>query len=346
MLSYPVRGVGKREGAMGTPSQDLLRMGFGFAVAQALHVAAELGIADLLCDGPRSTEDLAQATRTDAEALYRVLRFLASEGVFREELPRHFAQTELSDALRANSAGSPRDFIRMINSEAYAAWGHLLHSVRSGRAAFEHVFGAPRFEWLAGHPEQAALFQRAMIALSQGSNVEAAEAYDFTGCKRVVDVGGGHGQLLSAIVTLNAHLSGVLYDLPAGIAAARAGVGGPLPRCELVAGDFFESVPKHGDAYIMKKVIHDWDDDRAVKILANCRRAMLPGGKVLVAETIVPTGNDPHPIKLMDLNMLVVTGGLERTEAQFERLFSCAGLCLARVIKTQSPLSILEAVAT
>ena len=205
---------------MGTPSQDLLRMGFGFAVAQALYVAAELGIADLLRDGSRSIEDLAQASRTDAEALYRVLRFLASEGVFSEESPRHFAQTELSDALRADSAGSPRDFIRMINSEAYAAWGHLLHSVRSGRTAFEHVFGAPRFEWLAGHPEQAALFQRAMIALSQGSNVEAAEAYDFTGCKRVVDVGGGHGQLLSVIVTRNPHLSGVLYDLPAGIAAA------------------------------------------------------------------------------------------------------------------------------
>ncbi|MEA2781758.1 MAG: hypothetical protein QOK29_3302 [Rhodospirillaceae bacterium] len=330
---------------MGTPSQDLLRMGFGFAVAQALYVAAELGIADLLRDGSRSIEDLAQTTRTDAEALYRVLRFLASEGVFREESPRRFVQTDLSDALRADASDSPRDFIRMVNQEPYAAWGHLLHSVRTGRTAFEHVFGAPRFEWLANHPEQASLFQRAMIALGQGNNLEAAKAYDFTGCKRVVDVGGGHGQLLSAIVTRNPHLSGVLYDLPAGIAAARTGVGGPLPRCDLVAGDFFECVPEAGDAYIMKKVIHDWDDERAVKILENCRRAMIPGGKVLVAETIVPPGNEPHPIKVMDLNMLAVTGGLERTQEQYERLFARAGLRLVRVIATGSPLSILEAAA-
>src|SRR4051812_4811620 len=199
---------------MGTPSQDLLRMGFGFAFAQAIYVAAEVGIADLLRDGSRSIEDLAQTTRTDAEALYRVLRFLASEGVFREESPRRFVQTDLSDALRADASDSPRDFIRMVNQEPYAAWGHLLHSVRTGRTAFEHVFGAPRFEWLASHPEQASLFQRAMIALGQGNNLEAAKAYDFTGCKRVVDIGGGHGQLLSAIVTRNPHLSGVLYDLP------------------------------------------------------------------------------------------------------------------------------------
>lgn len=331
---------------MSTPSQELLRRGMGFAVAQALHVAAELGIADLLQDGPRTAEDLAQATGADAQALYRVLRFLAGEGVFREEPVGHFAQTGLSAALRADAPDSPRDFIRMINREAYAAWGQLLHSVRTGGTAFEHVFGAQRFEWLARHPEQAALFQRAMIALSQGANAEAAEAYDFSGCKRVVDVGGGHGQLLSAIVTRSPHLSGVLYDLPAGIEAAKTGVGGPLPRCDLIAGDFFQSVPQGADVYIMKKVIHDWDDDRAAQILANCRRAMAPGGKVLVAETIVPPGNDPHPTKLMDLNMLAVTGGMERTEEQYARLFAQAGLRLARVIPTRAPLSILEAIAT
>jgi SAM-dependent methyltransferase len=328
---------------MGTPAQDLLRMGFGFAIAQALHVAAELGIADLLQNGPRSAEDLARTTGTDAGALYRVLRFLASEGVFREESAGRFAQTELSAGLRADAPDSPRDFIRMINSEPYAAWGQLLHSVRTGGTGFEHVFGAPRFAWLANQPEAAALFQRAMIAVSGSANLEAAEAYDFAGCKRVVDVGGGHGQLLSAIVTRNPHLAGVLYDLPAGIEAARKGVGGPLPRCELVAGDFFKSVPEGADIYIMKKVIHDWDDERAAKILANCRRALAPGGKVLLAETIVPPGNDPHPIKLMDLNMLAVTGGMERTREQYERLFASAGLRLARIVPTRSPLSILEA---
>jgi SAM-dependent methyltransferase len=158
-------------------------------------------------------------------------------------------------------------------------------------------------------------------------------------------VGGGHGQLLSAIVTRNPHLSGVLYDLPAGIAAAHTGVGGPLPRCDLVAGDFFKDVPEGADVYIMKKVIHDWDDERAVKILDNCRRVLAPGGKVLVAETIVPPGNEPHSIKLSDLNMLAVTGGMERTREQYARLFARAGLRLARVIPTRSPLSILEGVA-
>lgn len=330
---------------MSAASQRLLQMGFGFAAAQALHVAAELGIADLLQQGPRSADDLAQATGTDAGALYRVLRFLAGEGVFREESERRFAQTELSDALRSDAPASPRDLIRMINKEAYAAWGHLLHTVRTGETAFEHVFGAQRFEWLSRHPEAAALFQRAMVSLSQGGNLEVAEAYDFAGCKRVVDVGGGHGQMLSAIVTRNPHLTGVLYDLAGGIEAARAGVGGPLPRCDLVVGDFFAAVPEGGDVYIMKKVIHDWDDARAATILDNCRRAMTPGGKVLVVETLVPAGNDPDPIKRMDLNMLVVTGGRERTRAEFERLFAQAGLRLTRVIATRAPLSILEAVA-
>jgi SAM-dependent methyltransferase len=233
----------------------------------------------------------------------------------------------------------------MINKEAFAAWGQLLHTVRTGETAFEHVFGAQRFEWLSRHPEAAALFQRAMVSLSQGGNLEVAEAYDFSGCRRVVDVGGGHGQMLSAIVTRNPHLAGVLYDLAGGIEAARAGVGGPLPRCDLVAGDFFAAVPEGCDAYIIKKVIHDWDDERAATILSNCRRAMTPGGKVLVVETIVPAGNDPDPIKLMDLNMLVVTGGRERTRVEFEGLFAQAGLRLARVVATRAPLSILETVA-
>src|SRR5262249_39037435 len=155
----------------------------------------------------------------------------------------------------------------------------------TGETAFDHVFGAPRFEWLASHPEQAALFQRAMISHGAGEADSVAEAYDFSLCRQVVDVGGGHGQLLSAIVARNPHLRGVLFDLPAGLDAARAELGGKLPRCELVAGDFFQSVPAGGDAYILKKVIHDWDDERACRILVNCRRAMAPEGRVLVAET-------------------------------------------------------------
>ena len=327
---------------MRTPSQQILRMSFGFALSQSLRVVAELGIADLLGGGERSVDELSQATHTNADALYRVMRLLASEGVFREESPRHFSQTELSATLRSDLPASPRDFVRMINGEPFQAFAQLLYSVRTGKPAFDQVFGAPRFEWLGSHPEQAALFQQAMIAFSQGSNEAVADAYDFSSSRCVVDVGGGHGQLLSAILIRNPHLSGILFDLPAGIAAARTEAGSPLPRCELIAGDFFENVPA-ADTYILKKVIHDWDDERAAIILANCRKAMSANGKVLLAETLFPVGNDPDPIKVLDVNMLTVPGGLERTENQFASLFSVAGLRLERVIATKAPISILEA---
>jgi O-methyltransferase len=269
------------------------------------------------------------------------MRLLAPEGVFREVLPRHFELTEVGAVLCSDRPG-PRDFIRMINSEAYLAFEQLLHSVRTGRPAFDKVFGSPRFDWLSEHPEQAALFQRAMVALGQGSNEAVAESYDFTPFTRIVDVGGGHGRLLSAILARNPHLNGVLFDLPLGVAAAQKGGGGDLPRTEFVAGDFFEGVPV-GDVYVIKKVIHDWDDGRAAAILRNCRKSMLPNGKVLLVETLVPPGDEPNQIKSIDVVMLAVTGGLERTEAQYSNLFDAAGLRLERVIQTQGSVSILEA---
>ncbi|RWA70133.1 MAG: ubiquinone/menaquinone biosynthesis protein [Mesorhizobium sp.] len=326
---------------MSSPSQQVVRLGFGFAVSQALRVVIELGIPDLLASGGHSVEDLAAAAKVDAEPLYRVMRLLAPEGVFTEIRPRHFGLTEVGAALRSDRPG-PRDFIRMINSEAYLAFEQLLHSVRTGKPAFDKVFGSPRFDWLSAHPEQAALFQRAMVALSQGGNEAVADAYDFGRYTRVVDVGGGHGQLLSAILARNPHLSGVLFDLPSGVAAARQGAGGDLPRTDFVAGDFFEGVSV-GDIYVIKRVIHDWDDERAELILRRCREAMPTHGRVLVAETLVPPGDEPDQIKTLDVVMLAVTGGLERTEAQYARLFAGAGLKLERVIGTRAPISILEA---
>jgi SAM-dependent methyltransferase len=328
---------------MPNPSQQVMRLGFGFAVSQALRVMIELGIPDLLAVGDRSVDELAAATQSDADALYRVMRLLAPEGIFREVSPRRFELTEVGAVLRSDQPG-PRDFIRMINSEAYLAFEQLLHSVRTGKPAFDKVFGSPRFEWLSKHPEQAALFQRAMVALGQGGNEAVAEAYDFSPFTRIVDVGGGHGQLLSAILARNAHLSGVLFDLPSGVAAASQGAGGDLPRTEFISGDFFESVPA-GDVYVIKKVVHDWDDERAVVILRNCRKAMPPNGKVLVAETLVLPGDAPSQIKNIDVVMLAVTGGLERTQLQYAHLFDAAGLHLERVIQTRGPISILEASA-
>lgn len=323
-----------------SPSQQIMRLGLGFAVSQALRVIIEFGIPDLLASGEQSVDDLAAATQSDADALYRVMRLLASEGVFREVSPRHFELTEVGAVLRSDRP-SPRDFIRMINSEAYLAFEQLLYSVRTGKPAFDKVFGSPRFVWLSEHPEQATLFQSAMVALSQGSNEAVADAYDFSQFTHVVDVGGGHGQLLSAILSRNPHLSGVLFDLPSGVEAARQGAGGDLPRTEFVAGDFFESVPG-GDVYVIKKVIHDWDDARATTILRNCRQAMRPNGKVLVAETLVPPGDEPNQIKSVDVVMLAVTGGTERTEAQYANLFDASGLRLEKVIQTRGPISIME----
>jgi SAM-dependent methyltransferase len=323
----------------------LLQVGFGFAAAQSLSVVAELGIADLLSAGPQTIEALAMATRTDPGALRRVMRLLAAQGIFSEEESGCFTQTHLSDALRADAPGSPRDFLRMIGREPFLAWGRLLDAVRTGRPSFDLVFGAPRFDWLGQNPEAAALFQAAMVAFGGDVVDPIASAYEFGDLGVVVDVGGGHGRLLSAILARYPSVEGILFDLPGGIAAAEAGLGGPLPRCKLVAGDFFEAVPEGANAYLMKKVLHDWSDDDAVRILANCRRAMAPGGRVLVAETVVPPGNAPDPIKVMDVNMLVVTGGRERTADEFAALFERAGLKARRVVPTGARVSILEAFA-
>ena len=321
----------------------LLRIGFGFAPAQSLSVVAELGIADLLAAGPQTVEALATATGTEPSALRRVMRLLAAQGVFSEEASGCFAQTPLSDALRADAPGSPRDFLRMIGREPFLACGRLRDAVRTGLPSFELVFGAPRFDWLEQNPDAAALFQAAMVSLGGDVAEAIATAYPFGDLRLLVDVGGGHGQLLSAILARHPAVEGVLFDLPRGIAAAETGVGGPLPRCKLVAGDFFESVPSGADGYIMKKVLHDWTDDDAVRILDNCRRAMAPGGRVLVAETVIPAGNAPDPIKVMDVNMLVVTGGRERTADEFAALFARAGLEAGRVVSTGARISILEA---
>ena len=328
---------------MASPSQHLIRLGFGFAVSQALRVVVDLEIADRLAASERSVEELAAETGSHADALYRVMRMLAAEGVFRETSLRRFALTEVGAALRSDKRDGPREFIRMLNCEPYLAFTQLDHSVRSGLPAFDEVFGKPRFDWLSEHPNEAALFQRAMVAVGQGSNEAVADAYDFGPFSRVVDVGGGHGQLLSAILARHPHLSGVLFDLPAGVAAAKSGAGGDLPRTEFVAGSFFESVPPGADLYVLKRVIHDWNDERAAVILRKCREAMMPSGRVLVAEAIIPPGNEPNLNKLIDANMLVVTGGVERAEAEYATLFLAAGLRLERVIPTLQPICILEA---
>jgi SAM-dependent methyltransferase len=330
---------------MTSPADQIIRLGFGFAISQALHVVIDLSIADRLAGGELGIADLARQTGSEAGALYRIMRLLAAEGVFRETSAQRFVLTDVGATLCSSEPHSPSDLIRMLNQESYLAFARLSDSVRTGKPAFDDVFGQPRFDWLAEHPEQAAIFQRAMISLSQGANEAVAEAYDFAGFSSVVDVGGGHGQLLAAILSRHPHLAGLLFDLPTAIAATQSCKGGRPPHASYVAGSFFDFVPAGADVYILKKVIHDWSDAEAIQILRNCREALKPGGRVLIAETIVPAGNEIEPIKFIDVQMLVVTGGVERTAGQYSDLLEQAGLRLNRIIGTLRSISILEATA-
>lgn len=264
---------------METASARVMRLGLGFAVSQAIRVVAELKISDLLSTGDRAIDDLAAATGSNAGALYRVMRLLSGEGVFREVSAGRFALAEIGRALCSDQPTGPRNFLRMINSEAYLAFGRLSDSVRTGEPVFEAVLGKPRFDWLADHPVEAALFQEAMVSLGSGADDAVAEAYDFGSHAQVVDVGGGHGQLLSAILARHPNVNGILFDREAGIASATSGPGDDAARTQAIAGNFFDSVPVGADVYILKRVIHDWDDERAARILENCRRAMRSHGR-------------------------------------------------------------------
>jgi O-methyltransferase len=329
------------------PALALLQQALGIAVARSVWVAAKLGVADLLGDGPLDAETLAAAAGAHAPSLYRVLRTLASVGIFAEGDDGRFGLTPLAGPLRVDAPDSIRDYILLVGEEFYwRPWDHLLYSVRIGRPAFEQVHGADFFTFLARDPGASAVFDAAMTSRSAQENDAIASAYDFSDLGTIIDVGGGRGSLLAAILRANPGLSGVLFDRPQVVAEARhqleaAGLGG---RCEVVAGDFFASVPAGGDAYLLKRVLHDWDDERAGAILRNCHRAMPGHGRLLAIDLVVPPGNDPSLGKLFDLLMLVQVGGRERTEAEFQALLASAGFELKAVTPTLSLVSVVEGV--
>jgi hypothetical protein len=329
------------------PEAAMLDLIVGYWVSCAVHVAAKLGLADQLSGGPRTVEELATGTGSQASSLYRLLRMLAASGVFRECADGRFENTELSKTLCSDVMNSMRGFaIMMVDDYNLLAWNDLMPSVLTDTPAFKRVHGREIFEYLMGRPEKAREFGESMTSLSRTENPAVAGAYDFAGISTLVDVGGGHGSLIAEILRAAPGLRGIVFDRPEVIEAAEREVHrrepGIAERYELVTGDFFESVPE-ADAYIMKYVVHDWDDDRCVRILSNCRRALRGKGRILVVDTVVPPGNDAHWSKLLDVNMLVVTGGRERTQDEFARLFARAGLSLQRVIPTACPLSVLEA---
>jgi hypothetical protein len=331
-----------------TPSLTMLHMATGCWVSQAIHIVAKLGIADLLQEGgAKSSDALAVATQTHPDALYRLLRALASLGVFVELEDRHFQLTPLAECLCTNAPGSLRGFAIMLGGqEHWRAWGEIFYSVRTGQPAFDHVFGMNQFQYFADNPEAGRLFNEAMTSRSAQENDAIISAYDFSGFGTVVDVGGGLGTLLESILQATVNTLGVLFDMPHVIASARNTVA-QTARCEFKEGDFLDAVPSGSDAYVLKKVIHDWDNDRARSILRNCRRAISSAGRLLLIEPVIPPGNSPSFNKLLDLMMLVWTpGGKERTEGEHRILLASAGFKLTRIIPTSSLLSIIEAIPT
>jgi hypothetical protein len=319
-------------------------------ISQLVFVAAKLGLADALARGPLSVTVLAKRVGAQAAALRRVLRALASVGVFAETPDGRFRLTPVAATLRADVPGSLRNFaMMMIDGYNWDAWRELLHGVRTGELPFDHVHGVPFFEYLRSHPEEDRLFSASMASISGPENDAVARAFNFGRFHTLVDVGGAHGHLLATILRRHRRLRGILYDQTQVVAAAAESgfVTAPdiVGRCTLQGGNFFVEVPSGVDTYMMKYIIHDWNDDQAVSILANCRRAMAPGGRVLVVEHIIRPGNAPDWAKLLDINMLAIPGGQERTREEFRNLFHQAGLRLHRVHPTASALSILEAVA-
>ena len=325
--------------------ETLRRLTNGFQVSQAIHVAASLRIADLLSNGPRSVDDLAVATGTTPTALTRLLRALASIGIFAEEGGR-FGQTALSNYLRSDVTGSLRAWaMRIGRPDHWRTWGELERSLRSGTSAFRELYGVTAWDWRAAHPEENAIFNAAMTGLSAGMVESIVAAYDFSQIRSIVDVGGGEGALLAAILAANPHMRGIVFDLPHVLTGAsdvlqRAGVN---DRCELVAGSFFETIPAAADAYILKSIIHDWDDAAALAILRCCRLAIPDTGRLLLVEHALKPVNEPDPARFSDLNMLVMLGGQERDPDEFERLCADAGFQLTAVIPTRSTYSVIEA---
>ena len=318
---------------------------FGALMQRGICVAAKLGIADLLAEKPQTADELAAKTETHAPSLYRLLRTLASIGIFAETADQKFELTPIAALLREGEPNSMRDLAIMMDEDwIWSAWGELMYSVKTGGVAHDKVQGMSSFEFFAQNEEAGKVFNRAMTNFTRAVIPAVVEAYDFSGISRLVDIAGGHGLLLAGILKANPHLQGVLFDLPFVIEGAGELLDkeGVRYRVELASGDFFQSVPAGADAYMMKHIIHDWDDEHSIKILQNIRSAMNENGKVLIIEMVVPEGNEPSPSKALDLLMLVMEGGKERTKEEYRKLLEASGFRLTRIVPTKSPYSVIE----
>jgi hypothetical protein len=315
--------------------------------AQAVCVAAELGLPDVLKNGPLSTTEIARIADVSEDAVYRLLRALASLGLFSSLPGRRFALTPLGAFLRSDVPGSLRGYARFAGHDVtWRPWGQLAYSIRTGSPAFVDIFGMRSFDYYGQHPDVAAIVNDAMTSVTTIESAAVVAGYDFSKVGTLVDIGGGHGLLLASILKTDAAMRGILFELPHAVEGARARLQreGVADRCAVIAGDFFDSVPEGGDVYILKSVIHDWNDERASRILQNCRRAMRPQAKLLAVERVITPGDEPDPRKFVDLQMLVLNYGRERTQVEFEELYRNAGFQFTRVMPTSTSLSIIEGV--
>ena len=319
-------------------------------MSRAVFVAAELQIADLLAGGPKSADELARATDCHSPSLHRFMRALVSLTLCSERDDGSFELAPLGGCLRADAPDSVRSLALWSGRYLWPLWGSLLQSVKTGRSARSLVAGIDGFDDLEQDEEAATVFNRAMLELTRLVARQVTHAYDFAEMRRIVDIGGGYGALLAAVLEAYPDAHGVLYDLPHAIEGARAHLAsaGLANRCELVGGSFFESAPVGADAYLLKSIVHDWDDERSVDILRSCRRAIPPSGKLLLVERMMPERFEASPrhrlFAQMELSRFVGHGGRERTEAEFRALLELGGFTLKRIIPTASEFNILEGV--
>jgi hypothetical protein len=315
-----------------------------FMVSRLVYLAAELGIADLIAAGAVTAETLAEKTGTHAPAMYRVLRALCAHGVFAEPVPGQFGLGPLGTQLQSNTLGSLRNFARFFGDQrSWRCLAELEHVVRSGQTGMQIAFGASSFQYLSSHPTEAAVFNAAMADMTRQVARLVVKAYDFSAFRTIMDIGGGNGTFLAGILNVNPAASGILFDIPAGLTEAHETFrqAGVADRCTVVAGDFFKSVPANADLMMLKNVIHDWDDHRAAEILRRCRAAASANTKLILIERIMPERMVPAPanqrIAALDIRMLAITGGIERTEEEYRRLLKASGFRVTRMTMLPSP---------
>lgn len=335
--------------ATALPADHLAQLTTGYQISACLYAAASLNIADLLASGPRRIEDLASATQSNADRLYRVMRALVSVGVFQEPQPRTFALTPTAELLRSDVPESRRGFVLFaampfvthVNS-------HVLHSVQTGQSAVEHLHGKPAFECLTTMPEVASAFNEAMTSISASLAPAVLDAYSLEGIGTLMDIAGGHGYFICQALERYPKMKGILLDLPSVVEGARPAIRERKMehRCTPVAGNFFEHIPSGADGYFMQHILHDWDDEHCMTVLNNVKQALAgrPNGRLIVVDIVLPEDSQPHPGKLLDLMMMVFPGGRERSELEWRALFERAGFTIQRIVPTPTPDSVIEAV--